>query len=470
MEPPLEREATWRAHDMAAPGRIPTAHSLELDDYFAGPRDMQRHSKLPYFMRLHGSILPKMIIPLAIVGAWATLITCISRLVFKLGVNSILLTVLGFVVGLSLSFRSTTAYERYNDGRKYWSQLIMTSRNLARLIWLHIDERYDVSEEQGKADLLAKLTAINLISAFAVALKHRLRFEPATEYPDLEPLVAHLDTMAGSADQARLRRSERTPWKAAGEYLGIPFAESNPRKLIKRAEDNLGNVPLEILTHLTAYIDHAMKGRQLSLPIHQTWAMNNIGSLTDVLTGTERVLNTPLPIAYTISISQITWTYVMILPFQLYNYLEWVTIPGTIVAAYIILGLATIGKEIENPFGNDVNDLPLDHYCHEIAADMDVLTATPAPDIDEFVNSERNWPLYPLSMTGYAGWEKRSVADIRDALRAKATSGAKAVQSERARPNGEGAKLSLSQTQTQSQTRPVTQQTRTQTEVHTDAV
>jgi hypothetical protein len=75
-------------------------------------------------------------------------------------------------------------------------------------------------------------------------------------------------------------------------------------------------------------------------PIHQTWSMNNIGSLADVLTGTERVLNTPLPIAYTISISQITWAYVLVLPFQLYNYLDWVTIPGTMLAAYIILGLS----------------------------------------------------------------------------------------------------------------------------------
>ena len=31
------------------------------------------------FLQLHGSILPKMIIPLLAVGAWATIITCISK-------------------------------------------------------------------------------------------------------------------------------------------------------------------------------------------------------------------------------------------------------------------------------------------------------------------------------------------------------------------------------------------------------
>jgi putative membrane protein len=213
----ISREATWRQHDVHAPSRQPTAHSLDLDDYFAGPRDVRRHSKYPYFMRLHGSVLPKMIIPLTFVGVWATVITCITQLKISphsLGVNSILLTVLGFVVGLALSFRSTTAYERYNDGRRYWSQLSVTSRNLARLIWIHVEERHAESEELGKKDLLEKLSAINLINAFAVALKHRLRFEPATEYPDLEPLINHLTTMAGSADQAKLRKKTPTPWKA----------------------------------------------------------------------------------------------------------------------------------------------------------------------------------------------------------------------------------------------------------------
>jgi hypothetical protein len=72
--------------------------SLDLDDYFVsrgirsqacvspvnremlqkGPRDIQRHSKWPLFLRMHGSILPKMILPLLAVGAWASAITVIS--------------------------------------------------------------------------------------------------------------------------------------------------------------------------------------------------------------------------------------------------------------------------------------------------------------------------------------------------------------------------------------------------------
>lgn len=64
---------------------------------------------------------------------------------------------LGIVVGLTLSFRSSTAYERWADGRKYWSLLIQTTRNLARTIWIDTIER---EGEAGKEDLLLKLYVI----------------------------------------------------------------------------------------------------------------------------------------------------------------------------------------------------------------------------------------------------------------------------------------------------------------------
>ena len=44
-----------------------------------GPRDPAIHSKVPCFMRLHGSILPKMIVPVLVVGIWATAVTLVSK-------------------------------------------------------------------------------------------------------------------------------------------------------------------------------------------------------------------------------------------------------------------------------------------------------------------------------------------------------------------------------------------------------
>jgi hypothetical protein len=151
--------------------------------------------------------------------------------------------------------------------------------------------------------------------------------------------------------------------------------------------------------------------------------------MNEVMVGVERVLQTPLPIAYSIAISQITWVYVMMLPFQLWDDLRWVTIPGSIFAAYIILGIAAIGREIENPFGMDVNDLPLEAYCEELEMDLDIIMSQPAPRPEDFMKKSINMPIYPLSHSGFGDWLERPKHEIREALMTKTRADMKARRS-----------------------------------------
>jgi predicted membrane chloride channel (bestrophin family) len=46
-----------------------------------GPRNMEKHSKWPIMLRMHGSVMPKMILPLLTVAAWSTAVTLFSRYV-----------------------------------------------------------------------------------------------------------------------------------------------------------------------------------------------------------------------------------------------------------------------------------------------------------------------------------------------------------------------------------------------------
>lgn len=111
---------------------------------------------------------------------------------------------------------------------------------------------------------------MNLILAFAVSLKHKLRFEPDVAYEDLAGLIGHLDTFALYAhDRNAMHPPPKTPWKSIGEYLGLSFAKSNPRKLIKRSKKPLGHLPLEILNHLSAYIHSCVKNGTLSVAQYQ---------------------------------------------------------------------------------------------------------------------------------------------------------------------------------------------------------
>jgi len=139
------------------------------------------------------------------------------------------------------------------------------SRNLARYTWVHIAER---EGDLGKDDLLAKLTCINLIQAFAVALKHKLRFEPYAHYSDIASLVGHLETFAKSAYVPEVEVSSRKGFfKKIGNYLGLTIAASNPRKAIKEASRPLGNLPLEILNYLSCYYDETSLNGTLKSPV-----------------------------------------------------------------------------------------------------------------------------------------------------------------------------------------------------------
>jgi len=268
-------------------------------------------------------------------------------------------------------------------------------------------------------------TAINLIQAFAVAMKYRLRYEPEYDLPDLTERISHLETFAKDVHHKHIvpERKEKTKVKRFAAYLGITFFESDPAKRIaifQRHGQQHGHLPLEILNYLQAYLGQIIKNETFKTPAFQAAAMTSLTNMTDCLTGCERILATPLPIAYNIVISQVTWLYVLTLPFQLYSSLKWITIPATVIAAYMIIGLAAIGREIENPFGDDVNDLDLDSYCKAIALELDIITSRPAPTRDEFIFRDDNYVMYPnVREGGYDSWKARGIPRIHKELMKK---------------------------------------------------
>lgn len=256
-----------------------------------------------------------------------------------------------------------------------------------------------------------------MLVTFAVALKHQLRFEPFTYYDDLQANLSHLAILAHDAE--RLDPIAPSRWTQLGQLLGMPMAKPNPRCFLKNPKKPLGNVPLEILCHCSAYIRSIIDNGTFKAPGYQTNAVSLLSQFNDILCGTDRVLNTPLPVAYSIAISQITWVYILLLPFQLTNYLGWVAIPATLFAAYIMLSITIIGCEIENPFGVDVNDLPLDNFCKQIRQDVDVILYHGPLAPKDFIERDENMLLYPFSNQGHNLLREKSVEEIRMLLRAK---------------------------------------------------
>ena len=87
-----------------------------------------------------------------------------------------------------------------------------------------------------------------------------------------------------------------------------------------------------------------------------------------------------------------------------------------VAAAYIILGIAAIGREIENPFGSDVNDLDMEGYIRSLAVELDILTSLPPPKTEDFIATDENFPLGSTSNLPYSAVKNMSVAGINSVL------------------------------------------------------
>ncbi|KIY66221.1 UPF0187-domain-containing protein [Cylindrobasidium torrendii FP15055 ss-10] len=139
----------------------------------------------------------------------AVMVTFVSiKTSHSLAVPSTLLTVLGTVLGLVISFRTSTAYERYQDGRRMWTNITSASRNLAQLFWIHVaNERINSGKQVAQTNLesiIEKKTMINLVQGFSVAVKHFLRGEEGVYYEDLYPLVCILPRYASGGNHLDL--------------------------------------------------------------------------------------------------------------------------------------------------------------------------------------------------------------------------------------------------------------------------
>ncbi len=89
--------------------------------------------------------------------------------------------------------------------------------------------------------------------------------------------------------------------------------------------------------------------------------------LIDNFGGCERILNTPMPRAYSIKIRHFLVMFLLILPITLLHRFDcvWLVPIISMIVAYPLLSLDKLGVELENPFATtNLSHLPLD----EIAA------------------------------------------------------------------------------------------------------
>lgn len=112
-------------------------------------------------------------------------------------------------------------------------------------------------------------------------------------------------------------------------------------------------------------------------PYQLTACLETLDGLVNSLGGCERILKTPMPLAYSIHLKQLLLLYCLALPFQMVASVGWATPLLVGLISFAVFGIEEIGIEIENPFGNDANDLPLDAICRTMVQNIEELLTTP---------------------------------------------------------------------------------------------
>lgn len=276
-------------------------------------------------LQIKGSVVLKVLPRSLVCGVFGLLITIAFIHGHPVSLPALASLIPNIVLGLLLVFRTNTAYERFWEGRKAWGKLVNDTRNLARQIWVAVSE----ATQQDRAD---KIEVLHLLVAFSVAMKAHLR---------QESLGSEIETLIQQDHFVRLQETQ--------------------------------NPPLRIAFWIADYLQYQYQRDRIK--IHQLTEMQNLlNGLVDCLGICERILRTPMPIAYAIHLKQLILLYCLSLPFQMVGNLGWWTPPVVVLISFTLFGIEAIGIEIENPFGRDPNDLPLDAICETMLKNIYDLT------------------------------------------------------------------------------------------------
>lgn len=243
-------------------------------------------------------------------------------------ISSAPFALLGLVLSIFLSFRNNACHERWWEGRRLWGQLIFESRSLARLVQQVLHDDAPRRQRIG-----------HLSIAFAHALAARLR----------------------GRDAALAVR----PW----------LEEAQRSALAERC-----NLLDALLSMIAAELAAPLREGRLS-PILYAQCEERLHALSSIQAGCERIHSTPLPFAYTLLLHRCAWLFCVLLPFGLASSMGWATPVLSAVLAYAFFGLDQLGEEMEEPFGTEPNDLPLDAMVRTVEIDqLDALGHRPLPE------------------------------------------------------------------------------------------
>lgn len=242
-----------------------------------------------------------------------------------LALSSLPLGVIGSALSIFLAFRNSSAYDRWWEARTLWGGLVNSSRTFARqTVTLIVGQ--DDDDPETVASLQRRLIVLQ------ICYVHALRCHLRQQRPFAE-LRRWLDD--DTLDELRGQR----------------------------------NVPAAILTLMAGTLRDAHARGWLD-SFRWTALDRTLGDITDVQGGCERIKNTPMPKQYDYFPRVLVNFFCVLLPFGLVEGLGLLTPLASTCLGLIFITLDRIGREIEQPFENTVQDTPMTSLTRTIEINL----------------------------------------------------------------------------------------------------
>lgn len=267
--------------------------------------------------RIEGSVFPRVALRSLVFAAIAAGVVLVrEHTELDPGITGAAHAMVGVALGLLLVFRTNASYDRYWEGRNLLGSIVNETRNLARQSRSYL------------TDAAARDEVGRLLSALYVCIRRHLREE--REWPELDGVLTE-------AERAELAETT-TPPNLCARWISDRLA----------AEADAGRLSEVRLRHIDA----------------------TLCRLVDGMGGCERIAQTPVPFAYAHHIKAFLFIFCLTAPMALLDSMGWGTPAATAVIVYGLYGIDEIGVEIEDPFGYDPNDLPLDNIGAVVERDI----------------------------------------------------------------------------------------------------
>ncbi|MCJ8162277.1 bestrophin family protein [Acinetobacter zhairhuonensis] len=266
-----------------------------------------------------GTILPTVLPALLIVVFISAVLVYLSSHQFFTvpAVPAIGFTIFGVILSIFLSFRNNACYDRWWEGRKLWGALIANSRHLSR-------DSHVLNQERR-----------NILMYRVMLFTHLLRDRLRAQHQSFEFY-----------------------------HDKVEFSPTELKSLKQKI-----NASQFVLEAIQKDLVLALRSGEISDIIYNS-LNQHIVELGNIQAGCDRILSTPLPFSYSVLLHRTVYCFCFILPFSLEASLGiWTPILVGLIA-YLFLGLDALSSQIEEPFGLQDNDLPLNSIVRLIEREM----------------------------------------------------------------------------------------------------